>query len=61
MVVIFNDYTAGNNVFFLPETLEKVHFSDSLARIAALPQWTPCICFTYSPERKGRLAILNAC
>ena len=43
----------GNNVCFLAKRLEKGHVSDCLARIATLPQWTPCICSTYSPEERG--------
>ena len=32
---------AGNKMFFLPKRLRKITFSEALARISALTQWTP--------------------
>ena len=33
---------AGRNVLFLPKRLEKVAFSENLAGVSTLTQWTPC-------------------
>ena len=35
-------FTAGIQCVFLPKNLEKDHFSETLAGISTLTQWTPC-------------------